>query len=254
MSLQFNDLTNYKGLVQIYEKECGFSRGDISGDIDKLKEFAADVNLALDDVFTIGFKAGGTWQLDDSNFTNPSGYPFISTDIKSGQRDYSFITDQGGNLILDIYRVMVADANGIFREIYPVDQQTRNSVREDTDSFIDGRNLSGVPIRYDKTGNGIFLDVIPNYDYTSGLKVFINREPSYFTYADILKKPGIPGNLHRYLALKPALDYSRRNTLANYKALLGEVQNFELIVIPEVFGGRQKDVSRKMVANVERTD
>lgn len=248
MSLQFNDLINYKGIVQIYEKECGMDRGAISDDEDKLKEFTADVNLALDDVFTIGFKASGTWQLDDSNQTD---YPIIKTNLVSGQRDYTFLVDQRGNLILDIYRVVVSDSQGKFREIYPVDQQTLNNNQENTDNFINGQNLSGIPTRYDKTANGIFLDLIPNYNYANGLQVFINREPLYFSYDDLTKKAGIPGLLHRYLALKPAQDYARRNSLDNYKAISAEVQKYELITIPDMFGGRKKDEKRRMLANIE---
>src|SRR5260221_10947959 len=201
MSLPFSDTSTYKGIVQIYEKEIGANRGDISGDADKLKEFTADVNLAFDDFLEIALQASGTWQFDDSNQTD---YPIITTNLISGRRDYSFVTDGSGNLILDIYKVMVADTNGVFKEISPVDQQSADSVQTNVDSFIDGKNTSGIPTRYDKTANGIFLDLIPNYNSTEGLKVFINREPSYFISSDTTKSPGVPGIFHRYFALKPA--------------------------------------------------
>jgi len=248
MSLQFNDETNYRGLVQVYEKEASYNRGDVSGSTDLLKEFAADSNLALDDLFTIGFKAGGTWQPDDSGHAK---YPSISTNLVSGQRDYTFILDEQGNLILDIYRVMVATPSGVFVEISPVDQQTRNSNNTNTDTLINGKNTTGTPTRYDKTANGILLDLIPSYNYTRGLKVFINREPSYFIYSDTTKKAGVPGNLHRYLALKPALDYARRNGLKTYNALAIEVQRYEQLIIPETFGRRERDIPRRLVPNYQ---
>lgn len=249
MSLQFNDTSNYKGLVQLYSKELGFNRTDISGNTDKLKEFTADCNLAHDELLARGFKKGGTWQLDDSNHTD---YPFITTNLVSGQRDYTFTTDESGNLILDIMRVMVADSSGLFREIYPVDQQTSNSNQVNTDTLINGQNSTGTPTRYDKTGNGIFLDLIPNYSYTNGLKVFINREGSYFAYTDTTKKPGVPGNLHAWYFIKPAYDYARRNGLAVYNRLALEVQKLEL-EIDKTFGMREKDVKRRLLANVENS-
>lgn len=167
-----------------------------------------DINLALDNIFSLIFKASGKWQFDDSNH---SDFPFITTDLVANQRDYTFTSDGSGNLILDVYKVMVKDESGIFHEIYPVDQQSD----ENMDSFFDGQNTSGIPSRYDKTGNGILLDVIPSYNSTGGLKVFINREGSYFTVASTTTKPGFAGIFHEYLALRPSYYYAFRKGYKN---------------------------------------
>ena len=222
MSIQFSDTTNYKGIVQLYEKECGMNQGDISGNTTKLKEFTAQANLALDDFMRIALKASGKWQFDDSN---QSGDPILTTNLVSGQRDYHFTSDTDGNLILDIYRVFVANSSGVFMEVYPVDSQGDNITR--VSGFTDGRNVTGVPFTYDKTANAIFLDPIPNYSYTGGLKMYVNREGSYFTSTDTTKKPGVPGLFHRYFYLKPALEYARQNGADNYQALLNEVIKLE---------------------------
>lgn len=180
----------------------------------------ADMNMALDRALSLIFKACGTWQFDDSNH---SDYPIIMTNLVSGRRDYSFTTDEQGNLILDIYRVMVKNQDGIYDDIYPVDQQSDNGVS----SFYDGRNTTGTVTRYDKTANGIFLDAIPNYSQTNGIKVFINREASYFTTADTTKKPGFAGLFHEYVALRPSFQYAYRNGLSNTKALQSEMEKME---------------------------
>lgn len=221
MSLQYSDLSTYKGIVQIYEKEIGAERGFVSGNTDRLKELTADVNLALDDFIALAIKSSGTWQYDDSNH---SDYPIITTNLVSGQRDYSFTTDGSGNLILDIYRVVIKkSSSGQYVDINPVDVQSQVN----NTGFYDGNNVGGRPTKYDKTANGIFLDPIPNYNATSGLKVYINREASYFTYSDTTKKPGVPGIFHRYFALKPALDYARRHNLSNKNDLEKEVLSYE---------------------------
>lgn len=256
MSLVFNDTSTFRGLVQIYEREIGANQGDISGDTTKLKQFTADCNLALDDFVVLALKSSGRWQFDDSNQTD---YPIISTNLISGQRDYSFTTDGSGNLILDIYKVFVANASGLFTEITPVDVQSATNLgsfgntsgrvwnnSDDLSSFTNGQNASGVPFRYDKTANSIFLDPIPNYNYTNGLKVYINREATYFSYDDTTKSAGIPGTFHKYLALKPALDYARRNSLANLPRLEAEVVKLEGLpgqpgLIAEYFGRRARD-------------
>lgn len=267
MSLAFNDTTSYKGIVQIYEKEIGVPRGTVSGDTDKLKELTADVNVALDDFVTLAIKSSGTWKWDDSNQTD---YPVITTNLVSGQRDYSFTTDGGGNLILDIYKVFVANSAGVFVEMYPVDVETGTDVPTvvagsgqlytSLSSFTDGQNRTGIPTRYDKQSNALFLDPIPNYNYTNGLKMYVNREASYFVYTDTTKKPGIPGLFHRYLALKPALDYARRNELKNYQLIQAEVLRMEgnesagiKGAIQEYFSERPRDEVRAFSLTNENT-
>lgn len=235
MSVQFSDTTNYKGIIQVIERELGFKRGDISGDATKLKEFTADINIAWDDYLSIALPASGTWQFDDSNQTD---YPIIKTNLVDGQRDYTFSTDEGGNLILDIYKVAILPSATatLYQEIYPVDQQTKDH----GDNLVAEVTTEGVPYQYDKTANGIFLDPIPSYNATSGLKVYINREASYFTSADTTKKPGCPGLHHKYFALKPALDYARRHSMSVEASLRNEVQLMER-AIAEYFSKRSKD-------------
>jgi len=237
MSAVFNDTTNYRGLVQVYEDEIGANLGDVSGNTTKLKKFAADANMALDDFVGMAIQSSGTWQFDDSNHTD---YPIITTNLVSGQRDYTFTTDEGGSLILDIYKVLVADASGTFHEVDPVDAQSQ----KDTSGFWDGANTGGMPVKYDKTANGIFLEPIPNFNYTNGLKVYINREASYFTYTDTTKKPGVPGIFHKYFALRPAQDYARRNNLANQNKIQEEVLRMEKD-IEDYYALRPKDERRR---------
>src|SRR5690349_18677867 len=231
MSIQFNNTTTLKGLAQFYAEEIGGNKEDVANWTDSQKKvFASSCNLAFDSFWAIAIPASGKWQLDDSNQTD---YPIITTNLVSGQRDYSFTTDGSSNLILDIYRVMVANSAGYFTEVLPVDQQSDL----DVSSFYDGQNTGGIPTRYDKTANGIFFDLVPNWSRTGGLKVFINREASYFVYGDTTKKPGVPGIFHKYFYLLPALDYARRNSLASYNKLKQDVMEMEN-AIKTHFAGR----------------
>lgn len=245
MSIPFNDTSNYKGLVQFYEKEVGYTRGVVSDDTDLKKEFAAEVNLAFDDFLSIAFGPDGTWQFDDSNQTD---LPFITTNLVSGQRGYSFTTDGSSNIILDIFRVMVKPSStGNYQEIYSVDQNTPNAFNsEDTTSFIDGVNATGIPTRYDKIANAILLDLIPNYNATSGLKLFINREPSYFVYTDTTKKPGVPGNLHSWFYLKPAYNYAKRHSSTNLPRIERDVELMKE-TIKQTFRRRQRDTVKRLI-------
>lgn len=249
MSLVFSDTSTFKGLVQIYEKEIGASQGDVSGSTTRLKAFAADANLALDDVWSIGIRASGYFQLDD---TNQSDYPERFMTLTSGTRRYalsSLTADAGSNLLLEIYKVFIKDPSGVYIELSPVDVQSS----DDVTSFTDGQDVQGTPYRYDKTGNYIDLDPVPNYTQsTTGIKVLINREPSYFAYTDTTKKAGIPGNLHRYLAIKPAYDYARAHNLQNWKLLQFEVEKMERI-IGETFGQRDHDTPKRITVATHDT-
>jgi len=234
---------NFSQTLSLIERNCKLGNGRISGNVNLLSDFTADINLALDFVYATIFDCGGKWQFDDSNHTD---YPIITTNLVANQRDYSFVSDEAGNLILDIYKVMIKDPNGVYVEITPVDQQSD----EDMASFYNGLNTTGTPTRYDKTANGIFLDVIPSYNSTGGLKIFINREGSYFLTSDTTKKAGFAGLYHEYLALRPSYQYAYRNNLSNIQA----IQNEMLIMedkIKKHYGKRERDVKRRLIANVE---
>lgn len=234
MSLAFSDTSTFKGIIQILEKEIGVERGYISGTTNRLKEATADINLAWDEYLSIVFRADGRWQFDDSNHTD---YPTITTNLVASQRSYSFTTDQQSNLVLDVHKVAILPSATatLYEEIYPIDIQNTEAL-----PIIASDTATGVPYYYDKLANGIFLDPIPSYNATNGLKIYINREPSYFVSTDTTKKPGCPGIHHRYFPLRAALDYARRNSLTVTNSLYAEVLRMEKM-IEEYFSKRAQD-------------
>lgn len=202
-----------------------------------LAKKARDVNIALDRVLAIIFETGGTWQFDDSNHTD---YPIITTNLVSGQRDYSFVTDEAGNMILEVQKVFCSDENGLFREISPVDVPSGAP-----SNYYDGLNTGGQPNTYEKNATGIFLDPIPNYNRTLGLKVYISREGSYFTSSDTTKKPGFAGIFHEYLVLHPAYKFAVRKGLAKAPQLKQDMAEMEN-AIREYYKRREKDVQKTL--------
>lgn len=231
MSLNFSQIT-----AKI-DRACG-----TTSDKYTTAQKTVDVNLALDDVMAIALKSRG-WNVDDFNHTKD---PFITTDLVANQRDYHFTYDEESALILDVERVMVADASGLYRTITPVDQQAD----EDVESFIDGQGSTGTPTRYDKTGNGIFLDPVPSYSYDDGLKLFISRQSHYFESTDTTAVAGIDGLCHDYLYLKPAYEFCRDHGLKQAEGLFRDLQ-FSIKKINERYGSREKDVEKRFVPNIE---
>jgi hypothetical protein len=229
-------------LFTIIDNNCGTNTTSYT-----LANKAININLGIDQLMLMlfGEGAGGTWQLDDSNHTD---YPIITTNLVASQRDYSFTTDENGNIILDIYKVQVMGQDNVYRDLTPVDQQGFDKNLPST--FTDGQNSTGTPTHYDKTGNGIFLDLIPSYSKTNGLRLFINREASYFTSADTTKKLGFTGLYHEYVALYASYQYARAKSLENREALKRDMTEIEQ-KIKKHAGTRQRDVIRRMKTNVE---
>lgn len=239
MSLQFNNTTTKGGMIQVLERNVKSGDGAISGSATKLAEATSDINLGLAKVWALIFASNNTWQWDDTNHT--SDYPIITTDLVNGQRDYAFLTDNDGNLILDIYRVMRKNADGIYEEITPVDVQSDSGVEE----LYDGRDVAGVPDKYDKTANGIFLSPIPNYDSSEGLKVYINREGIFFTAADTTVKPGFAALFHEYPVLYASYKYAMRNGSKNKNDFWSEMLVMEA-AIKKHYARRERDVQQRM--------
>lgn len=244
MSLQFSDTSTYKGLIQIYEKEAGYNRGDVSGNTDRLKEVTADINLAWDSYLSLAINASGKWQFDDSNHTD---YPIMTANLVQGQRDYSWTVDGNSNLVLDIYRVAILTSATAtqYEEAMPVDVQG-----DVAGGLLANDTTQGVPYRYDKTANAVFFDPIPSYSATNGIKVWINREASYFAYTDTTKKPGCPGNHHEYFALKAAEKQARRKNLDSYPQLVREIEKMEKQIVKD-FSLREKDTRKIMTPNLK---
>lgn len=254
MSRPFNDTTNLSGLVQKYEQEIGVDPGVISGNTVKLKQFTSATRSAWDMYIYLALKASGTWQFDDTNHQDGSGnytYSIIKTNLVQGQRDYTFLADEGGNLILDIYKVAILPSSTevLFQELTAVDEFQGNN------DILAENTAQGIPSRYAKLANGIQFDTPTSYNATNGLKLYIGREASYFDYQDTTKKPGCPGIHHDYFALKPAYEHARRNKLANVDILRNAVVEFEgdeklgiVGSIERYFGRRNRD-ERKVITN-----
>lgn len=249
MRLAFSDTSGLDGILQLIEFELGFPAGYITGDASRLKQWAALVNQSVSSVWDIIFDVAYGWNPDDTNHTR---YPIQFFDLVSGQRDYSFTNDQDGNEILEILKVAVKDPNGTFREIPSVDQQSRQSDNNNVDDFLDGLNGTGIPTRYDKTATGLFFDPIPNYNSTNGVKIFIQREGSYFTTADTTKTPGFSGAYHEWCVLEPCYKYARANNLTQVERLKRDMQEMEQ-KIRTGYGRRDRDAIKRLQFNVEKT-
>lgn len=178
-----------------------------------------DINNALNNYFIIANQSAGNWRpVDDTNQTD---YPVIFTDLIAGQQDYVFTTDETGNQILDVYKVRILLPDGVtWKTLTPCDV---NDVTKDEQIY--NLTTSGTPDKFYITADGIFLVIPPNYSWRlgtegkSGIEVYTNRTPTYFTVSDTTKKAGIPWVHHEYLALLPSWHYCLDKGLPQAPAL-----------------------------------
>ncbi len=229
----------------MYEREIGANYGDISGNPDKLLEFIARANIALDNYLLIWAKNAGPWQADDINHLD---FQIITKNIVSGTRDYTFTVDENLNRIFDVSKVLILPSATAtqYEEITPVDE-LNTSISE-----ILLNTNTGRPTQYGKMANAILLGTIPNYSVNNGLKMVVGREGSYLSAEDDTKTIGVPV-YHEYFYKKPAFEVAKINGSANLKELEKDVIDLEgserLGVtgkIADFFAGRERDVRKIM--------
>lgn len=236
MAKVFSDTSGKDGLIQSCEDKLGFDDGVISGDSVLLAKFTSKINEGMVRAWKTIFKADGTWQFDDSNHTD---YPIITTNLVANQRDYSFILDQNSNFILSVDRVLILPSSTatLYSELTPVDVQSGS----DSGGLASNSTVTGVPGEYDKTANGIFLDPIPSYSATNGLKVYITREGLYFTTASTTATPGFASLFHDFPALFASYEYARDKGHNNLARLERDMLLMEKD-IEDYYAKREKDI------------
>lgn len=215
--LQFSESTNKTGLYEAFQDKTNTNSTSYSA-----YKFARDANSALADYFMLAVAASGKWQVDDTNQTD---YPEIKVNLVSSQFDYPLTTDASStpNQILDIERVEVANstAGTTFNVLEAYDEMDGDS------SIVFGRTITGVPYRYSKRANGIFLDPTPSFSCTNGIRIFYARTPSYFAGTDTTKVAGIPDAHQEYLVYRPAYLYCVKNIpelASGYYAILKDLE------------------------------
>lgn len=246
MSLKFNSTTTPYGLVQLYELEIGANIGDVSGDSTELAKFVARANIAKQNYLYLWATAAGRWEADDQGHT---GWPIETANIVSGTRDYVFNTDGSGNKIYDIAKVLILPSATAteYIEIPSVDEL------KDGASQILVNSTTGTPYQYGLISNGIFLDPIPSYSVSNGIKIIVNREGQQFTTSsDSTTTTGLPA-YEEYLYLKPAYEEAcvkGFNNLASLEKKVIDLEGSERLgvtgKIKEFFSRRNQDERRIM--------
>ena len=195
------------------------------------------VNAAYEQVIGKIIGIDGTWQFDDSNFTN---LPIAVTDLVDDQQDYSFDVTQ-----LNIERVEVKDINGLWYLLSPIDKS------QVTMALGEYLKTKGLPDQYDKNGESIFLYPPPSSNMVtlvSGLKVYFQRTASIFTSAEVTtgtKVPGFASPFHMLICYMAAIPYCATYKKDRVPLYLAEIQRIEADMLAH-YALREKDIRKQL--------
>lgn len=177
-------------------------------------------NNWLDTITGYAIGADRRFQWDDSNH---SKLPIGTTDLVQNQSDYSFLTDEQNNPIINLLRIDILDPDGNYRKL----EVTNES---DVDYALDEHmSTAGFPLVYDKIADNIVrLYPKPATSVIAGLKFYFQRTASYFTASDTTKQPGVSPLLHRGFVIAAAYDGALTLGLQNLQPLMVELQKEEM--------------------------
>lgn len=196
-----------------------------------IADLTRNANRWLDKAVALIIPASGTWQFDDSNYTD---YPIATTALVSGQQDYVFDVS-----FLRIERVEIKDEDDNWKRLRQLDS---TEVKISLEEF---HETDGAPIFYDVSANSVKLYPTPDYAQNASLKVYFQRKGSYFVTTDTTKEPGFAEIFHRYVSLGAANDFALKMRSSNQKDIRGELVAMESDM-QNFYSRRNRDGSHRM--------
>jgi len=223
----FSDVTNNLGIV---EQVRSMMRVDSTQW--PTYQIVNSCNNYLDTITGYAIGADRRFQWDDTNHTK---LPIGTTDLTATQSDYSFLTDEQGNPILNLLRIDILDDSGLYRKLDVIDEADINIA---LDEYYE---TDAKPVAYDKIADNIIrLYPTPAVSVTAGLKFYFQRAGSYFAATDTTKEPGVSPLLHRGFVVAAAYDGALTLGLQNLQPLSVEMAR-ETEKMKQAFKNRNTD-------------
>jgi len=196
MSLQFSDVTNKNGIIQLIEFNCAMGDGTISNNATLLKQITGQVNLAMSEIWHIMWAYQNGWQYDDANQTD---LPQARFTLQDGVAKYQLPSDA-----LTINRLEVMDSQGFD---YPLTPLTERQIQGGIDELL---STDGMPQYYRVIGRTVEMFPAPatnNVTLTLGGKIYFDRTGVAFASTDTTATPGFSGEYHDLVAIKASIKW-----------------------------------------------
>ena len=175
-------------------------------DADTTSYTAADllrrVNIGLETLVGKIINADGTWEYDDTNYTD---LPVGTGTLVEAQESYSFSSEY-----LQVQAIKVKDVSGNWIIVENIDQFSDNLGGIAIEEYF---SATGLPQYYDILGDTVRLYPAPTstaVTLSAGLKVHFKRTADLFTSAQVTtgtKEPGLPSPYHVILSYFAAIPY-----------------------------------------------
>lgn len=143
--------------------------------------------------------AYGGWKYDDRNNTD---FPIATTDLTSGQTDYSLPIDIGY-----LNAVYWKDSAGNWEKLIPLTLEDIN--RKEAEPEFENENAN--PTYYRPIGNSIKIYPASDTTVEDGLMIEYTRDISTFATTDTTKTPGFDVMFHEALAVYIAYQFAQIN-------------------------------------------
>lgn len=188
-------------------------------------------------------EASGTWEWDDSNYTN---LPIATANLVAGQEDYTLpAATSGGNFstFLKLQGVSILNSAGDLVKLSLIDES--QFPHSDIEEVFE---TDGLPRFYKEIGNSIKLFPAPaaaDVTTTNGIKFYFQRTMDEFAASDTTQQPGFSAQFHRILSLGAAFDYAIAKGLPNAKALREEVEQLK-VQLQTFYADRNRDNKLRM--------
>lgn len=212
--MQFSDITNKNGAIQLCEDLCKLGDSGITSDTTLFKKFTNFINQGDKRVVSGLLTVDKNWRFDDSKYTD---FPIATIDLENDVRDYTLppaVSGGNASTLYKINKVRVKDTSGLFYPLSLLDPQAQETQ--------EGLTYNGIPTRYRLVGNSIRLDPKPltgQVTLTGGLEITFQRASQVFTTSSTTEEFGYMDSYHdlpcyyaSYMYLLPidrqlALDY-----------------------------------------------
>jgi len=236
----FNDLTNHQGLCQDARFLLGLSVSDtVSYNV---KDLTRNINSWYRKANQWIWEATGTWEYDDSNYTN---LPIATTDLVDGQDNYELPT-----IAQRLDRIEVMNAEGDYVKLTPID---KSQIDVAMSEFADE---DGMPEYYDVIGRSIILYPTPDttkVTLSNGLKAYFSRGVNEFAITDTSTEPGFDDNFHRLLSVGAAYDWAISKDIDNtsrINSLSNQILTFKE-EIQKFYGSRDRGMKARIIPKTE---